>query len=227
MSAREIQPVSQLNRILISTEAAAKDYLIAELDVSRETLAALERYEILLKKWASQINLIGPSTLDHFWQRHVLDCAQLLPLTKPGLKRFADFGTGAGLPGLILARLLADKAADSEGILIESSAKRCGFLREAARTLGVSVAIVQEKIEVVTPTKVDLVTARAFAPLEKLLAYAYPWSRLGADLIFFKGEDVQSEIDQASTNWSFQASVTKSITDSRGCLLEILDLAPR
>jgi 16S rRNA (guanine527-N7)-methyltransferase len=212
---------------MFESEVAAKDELVARFNVSRETLLALESYEALIKKWAHQINLIGPSTINHFWTRHVLDCAQLLPLSGSGTTKAADFGTGAGLPGLILARLLQDQVDHGQMILVEASAKRCGFLREGARTLGVNVKIIQEKIETVMPEKVDFVTARAFAPLTKLLEYSYPWSQQGARLVFFKGEDVQREIDQASTNWTFQSRVTPSITDSRGCLVEIEDLKPR
>jgi 16S rRNA (guanine527-N7)-methyltransferase len=219
--------VSRHEASLLPSEVAAKAQLVSIFDVSRETLEAFEGYEALLRKWAPQINLIGPSTLAHFWERHILDCAQLLPLASPQTVSMADFGTGAGLPGLIVARLLRDRNPNSEAVLVEASAKRCGFLREAARALDVAVRIVQDKIEVTTPIKVDLVTARAFAPLEKLLGYAHPWSKLGADLILFKGEDVQREIDKASTNWTFRSRVTKSVTDSRGCLLEVFDLEPR
>jgi 16S rRNA (guanine527-N7)-methyltransferase len=209
------------------SEVAAKRKLVSEFNVSRETLLALEDYEAILKKWASQINLIGPSTVNYFWARHVLDCAQLLPLAGEGVRTAADFGTGAGLPGLICARLFQDLTPNAHMILIEASVKRCGFLREAARILGVNASIINEKIEVTPPKRVDLVTARAFAPLVKLLGYAHPWAELGARLVFFKGEDVQREIDEASTSWMFQSIVTPSVSDSRGCLIEITSLAPR
>jgi 16S rRNA (guanine527-N7)-methyltransferase len=212
---------------LSARETWAKDTLQSAFNVSRETMIALTHYEALLIKWAKQINLVGPSTLTHFWERHVLDCAQVLPLAGQEVATAADFGTGAGLPGLIIARLMQDLAPTAHMTLVEASAKRCGFLREAARTLDVAVTIHQQKIEVIPAQAVDLVTARAFAPLDKLLTYAYPWSQKGAQLIFFKGEDVQREIDQASTNWAFQSRVTQSITDSRGCLLEIMNLQRR
>lgn len=210
-----------------ASEAQAKQTLIERFNVSRETMNALHEYETLLKKWTRQINLVGPSTISHFWERHALDCAQVLPLLGPEVQTAADFGTGAGLPGLILARLLHDRSAAAHTTLIEASSKRCGFLREAARTLGVHVDIVQSKIEDTPARTVDFVTARAFAPLDKLLGYSYPWAQKGARMLFFKGEDVQREIDQASTNWSFQSRVTSSLTDSRGCLLEITNLQPR
>jgi 16S rRNA (guanine527-N7)-methyltransferase len=219
--------VSPLSQPLSAREKWAKDTLKSTFNVSRETMEALSHYETLLIKWAKQINLVGPSTLTHFWERHVLDCAQVLPLAGPDVATAADFGTGAGLPGLIIARLMQDRSPDAHMTLVEASAKRCGFLREAARTLDVGVTIHQQKIEDTPAQAVELVTARAFAPLDKLLSYAHPWSQKGAKLIFFKGEDVQREIDQASTNWAFQSRVTQSITDSRGCLLEIVNLRRR
>jgi 16S rRNA (guanine527-N7)-methyltransferase len=213
--------VSQLN------EDQARDKLVSDFNVSRETMDALERYRLLIMKWAKQINLVGPSTLTHFWERHALDSAQILPIAGTNISRLADFGTGAGLPGLILAALFHDIGHRVQITLVEASGKRCGFLREAARTLGVEVTILNEKIETVAPFPIDLVTARAFAPLEKLLAYASPWMDLGARAIFFKGEDVQSEIEQASTNWTFQSRINTSVTDSRGCVVEILNLKRR
>jgi 16S rRNA (guanine527-N7)-methyltransferase len=224
MSAREGFRVLKPDLALSANEQAAKERFVAEFNVSRETLDYFERYRALLIKWAAQINLVGPSTLSHFWERHMLDSAQVLPIAGQRINTVADFGTGAGLPGLVLARLLKDQNDASHVTLVEVSAKRCGFLREAARALDVSVTIVQEKIEDTKPFGVNIITARAFAPLEKLLGYSEPWMQLGARALFLKGEDVQHEIDQASTNWSFQSRVTQSLTDSRGCVLEIINL---
>ena len=209
---------------MTTSEENARQRFQLDYNVSRETMDTLEHYRILLLKWGKQINLVGPSTLNHFWERHVLDCAQIFSVAGEGNCRIADFGSGAGLPGLVLAALLADRGVDYEVALIEVSGKRCGFLREAARALGTKVNILQEKIENVEPLAVQLVTARAFAPLVKLLDYAYPWSKLGARLVFLKGEDVQREIDEASTNWSFQSRINPSVTDSRGCVVEISHL---
>jgi 16S rRNA (guanine527-N7)-methyltransferase len=205
-------------------EEIARVRFETDYNVSRETMNGLERYRLLLVKWAKQINLVGPSTLEHFWQRHVLDCAQVLRVAGNKMCSVADFGSGAGFPGLILAALLADKRSDYKVTLVEVSGKRCGFLREAARALNVKVTIIQEKIEVVEPFAVDLVTARAFAPLDKLLDYTHAWAEKGARIVFLKGEDVQREIEQASTNWAFQSRINTSVTDSRGCVVEILDL---
>jgi 16S rRNA (guanine527-N7)-methyltransferase len=211
---------------MIDEDERARADFIAAYDVSRETSDALERYRLLLSKWSKQINLIGPATKDHFWQRHTLDCAQILPIAGPNVTKLVDFGSGAGLPGLILAALLQDRGRAYQVILIEVSAKRCSFLREAARALDVKIDLLQEKIGDVKAFKVDLITARAFAPLDALLAYAHPWAELGARMIFLKGEDVHTEIRKASTKWQFQTRIETSVTDLRGRVVEIFDLRP-
>jgi 16S rRNA (guanine527-N7)-methyltransferase len=213
-----------LHDVMLDCEVQARETLITQQDVSRETMEAFERYRQLLLKWAVQINLVGPSTLAHFWERHILDCAQLMSIMGETTGSVVDFGSGAGLPGLVIAKLFKDRGRESSVTLVEVSAKRFAFLREAARALDVHVTIIQEKIEVVPAIPVGVVTARAFAPLSKLLDYAQPWAELGARVVFLKGEDVQREIDEASTNWAFRSSVSRSGTDSRGCVIEISNL---
>jgi 16S rRNA (guanine527-N7)-methyltransferase len=224
MSEKLVARTREYRECMSNSEDNARLRFETDYNVSRETMEGLERYRLLLIKWAKQINLVGPSTLVNFWERHILDCAQILNVSGPEIHTVADFGSGAGLPGLVLATLLADKASDYQVTLVEVSGKRCGFLREAARALDVKVTIVQEKIELVQAFPVDLVTARAFAPLDKLLDYAHAWAEQGARVVFLKGEEVQREIDGASTNWAFQSRINTSVTDSRGCVVEILDL---
>jgi 16S rRNA (guanine527-N7)-methyltransferase len=208
---------------VLDSEIAAKETLAQRLIVSRETILAFERYKILLEKWSAHINLVGPSTLPHFWHRHILDSAQILLHLDDTPLVLMDFGSGAGLPGLVLARLLADRTERQARVtLIEASNKRCGFLREAARALEVQVDIVCDKIEHVGAFACDVVTARAFAPLHLLLDHAQPWADQGARLFFLKGHDVQSEIEKASTKFAFQSKLHSSLTDARGYCLEIV-----
>jgi 16S rRNA (guanine527-N7)-methyltransferase len=193
------------------------------LDVSRETLARLEDYRILLAKWAPRINLVGSSTVDHFWSRHALDSAQLLDFAGPGALRWVDVGTGAGFPGLIVASLLAGR----RGVhvtLIEPNLKRCAFLREAARLLAAPVTILDAKVENVTPFAADVWTARAFAPLPRLLPVAWPWAEHGARIILLKGEGVENEVREASTAWRFQTREAPSLSDPRGRVIELREL---
>jgi 16S rRNA (guanine527-N7)-methyltransferase len=198
--------------------------LAGRLSVSRETLERLEAYRTLLSKWAPRINLIGASTLDQFWDRHVLDSAQLLEVAGPSALRWVDVGTGAGFPGLVIAALLADTPG-AHVRLVEPNLKRCAFLREAARALAAPVTVDDAKIEALTPDSRDVFTARAFAPLPRLLPVAAPWADAGARILLLKGEDLWAEVQEASTHWRFQTIETPSLSDPRGRIVEIKDLA--
>jgi 16S rRNA (guanine527-N7)-methyltransferase len=200
--------------------AQAQGWLQDHLNVSRETLDKLEAYSALLIKWAPKINLVGLSTVETLWTRHIIDSAQLLWIAGPKALRWVDFGSGAGLPGFIIAILLSEEPG-SEITLVEPSAKRCAFLREAARKCEAKVMIRQEKIEAVEARAVDIVTARAFASLDELLMHASPWLRYGGKALFPKGQDVQRELVSASTNWTFRHKLHTSLTDARGCILEV------
>lgn len=196
-------------------------------NVSRETLLRLDRYYQELKLWANRINLVSKSTLDDFWTRHALDSAQVIDVAGGELKSFIDMGTGAGFPGLILATLISQKHQDYDICLVDTNSKRCAFLREAARLLDLKITIKNQKIEEVVPKKYDFVTARAFAPLNVLLPLSLPYSQLGARLLFLKGEDVENELKETSTNWDFCYKTTPSISHKLGCILEISELKHR
>lgn len=196
----------------------------ARFNVSRETLLRIEAYRELLVLWNARINLVSASTIQNFWTRHATDCAQILDVAGSGVRSVIDIGSGAGLPGLILAALLSDRFDDYRTCLVEVQPKKCAFLREAARALDLKVEIENRKIEEVAPAKYDMVTARAFAPLSKLLELAQPYAQLGARPLFLKGEDVPKEIIEASTKWKFCYKTTQSITHNQGCVIEISDL---
>ena len=207
-------------------EAHARMLLESDFGVSRETLDRLQSYRDLLLHWNQRINLVGPATLDHFWARHALDSAQILMQARRGDRRWVDFGSGAGFPGLVIAALVGANGGHTV-TLIEASVKRCAFLREAARTLGVEVEIISEKIEAVLPRTVDVVTARAFTSLDGLLSYAQSWMGPDSQALFLKGQDVSTELEQASTNWAFEHMVVPSVSDRRGCVLKIQNVQKR
>jgi 16S rRNA (guanine527-N7)-methyltransferase len=187
-------------------------------------LERLEAYRTLLSKWAPRINLVGTSTLENFWSRHVLDSAQLLNFAGPGALRWVDVGTGAGFPGLVIAALLSGTPG-AHVQLVEPNLKRCAFLREAARALSAPVTVSDQKIETVLPDARDIFTARAFAPLPRLLPLAAPWAKAGARIVLLKGEDLWAEVQEASTQWRFQTIEAPSLSDPRGRIVEIKDLA--
>ena len=152
-------------------------------NVSRETLAALGRYEALLKTWQKAVNLVGRGTLEDVWHRHFLDSAQLLPLIPPppegGPASLLDVGSGGGFPGLVMAILAAKEASfglQLEVHLVESNARKSAFLREIARATRTPVTVHQSRVEELAPFPVDFITARGFAPLPRLLR-CHPWVR--------------------------------------------------
>jgi 16S rRNA (guanine527-N7)-methyltransferase len=196
--------------------AADRSRALALIPVSRETTARLDRFVELLLDWQQRMNLIAPLTEPILWTRHIADSLQLLPLA-PNAKCWVDLGSGAGFPGLVLACALADTAG-AEVHLVESKTKKAAFLREAAQLTGAPAIVHAERIEDFVkhaPRQIDIVTARALAPLPDLLAAAYPLLKRGAIGLFPKGQDVDAELTEAAKCWNIQASLATSRTDPR------------
>jgi 16S rRNA (guanine527-N7)-methyltransferase len=185
-------------------------------------IADLERLRAMLADWNQRINLVGPSTLDAFWPRHVWDSAQLLRLA-PNARTWADIGAGAGFPGLVLAILLKGRTG-AHVELIESLGKRCRFLEAVVADLDLPASVRNARAEDLGLT-VDVVTARAVAPLVKLLAFARPMLDRGALGLFLKGRDAEAEIAEARKLWRFDLTIAPSLSDTQGRILEIRDLA--
>lgn len=203
-------------------EAFAKAFL-----VSRETLGKLRIYADLLGQWGRVQDLVAPSTLDDIWHRHFADSAQLLPLAPADAITWTDLGTGPGFPGLVLAILAADRPGFRMQ-LIESSNRKCSFLREVARRTGAPVDILCMRIENLTThhtvAPVEIVTARALAPLVKLLGLAQPLLAHTTVALFLKGREASREIEDARAQWQFQAQATPSRTDPDGRIVDIRHL---
>lgn len=181
-------------------------------------LADLERYRELLVEWNEKMNLVGPGTLDVFWSRHAWDSAQLLALA-PDALRWADLGTGAGLPGVVLAIFGKDRPMFHVE-LVDSLAKRCRFLQVVVDELQLPATVRNVRAEALDMT-VDIVAARACAPLHRLLGYAQPYLRRGATGLFLKGQDVASELEEATRYWDFEADVLPSRSDPRGRIVRV------
>ena len=196
------------------------------LPVSRETLDRLTLYADLLRRWGRVQDLVAPSTLDDIWHRHIADSAQLLPLA-PTANIWADLGTGAGFPGMVLAILATGRPAWRMH-LIESSNRKCSFLREVARQTAAPVEIHCMRIEKLathhTVGSVELVTARALAPLASLLGLAKPLLADTTVALFLKGREAPREIEEARRHWRFQSELTPSLTDPDGRIVEIRQL---
>ena len=190
-------------------------------ELSGATLAQvddLQRLLAALTDWNGRMNLVGASTLPDFWSRHAWDSAQLLDLT-PQSVTWADLGAGAGFPGLVLAVLLKGRPG-AHVHLVESMAKRCRFLAEMVETLGLPATVHNARAESLK-LDVDIVTARACAPLTKLLGFAKPYLDKGATGLFLKSADAAGEIDEARKTWTFRADILTSRSDPRGRVLRI------
>lgn len=194
--------------------------LLDRFNVSRESRQKIETYVKLLLTWQQRINLIGPATVESVWDRHVCDSLQLLPLLPAGTATIAELGSGAGIPGLVLAM-----AANLEAHLYESNGKKAAFLREAARQTGTRALVHNVRLETLAGDKalpqVQCVVARALAPLPLLLDYAQPFLSRGAIGLFHKGQDVDAELTEATKCWRMEALKHASQCDSRGVILEI------
>jgi 16S rRNA (guanine527-N7)-methyltransferase len=187
--------------------------------VSRETIERLKTYEALLQQWQRTINLVAPSTLPEIWHRHFADSAQLLALAPPNAKRWVDLGSGAGFPGVVLAILLAERGG-GRVTLVESDTRKAAFLAEVARRCGVAVDIQGTRIEKsATQAKVgsvDVVTARALAPLPRLLDLSAPFFSGPTVGLFLKGREADAEVQAAEKLWEFEADLRQSLTDASG-----------
>jgi 16S rRNA (guanine527-N7)-methyltransferase len=201
----------------VLTQAGAREALEA-LAVSRETAERLRSYVAELARWQSVKNLVGPGTLNQVWTRHIADSAQLIRLA-PEARRWLDLGSGAGFPGLVIAILLGEAG---EVHLVESNSRKCAFLRAAIRTTGANAIVHENRIEDVVGAfagKADVVTARALAPLVRLLPMVKDLLRTGALGIFPKGQDLEAELTEATKSWRIDAEVVPSVTDRKAGIL--------
>ena len=167
------------------------------------------------------MNLVGPDTIPDVWNRHIFDSAQLLDLVDEAAT-WADLGAGAGFPGLVLAILLKERA-DSHIWLVDSLGKRCRFLQEVVDALSLRATVVNGRAED-QRIKVDVVTARALAPMDRLLGYAQPYLQRGAQGLFLKGEKAEVELIEARKVWQFDSSLSVSRSDPRGRIVSVRSL---
>ena len=187
---------------------SGKDEICAYLNVSRETQEKLAIYVQLLCKWQKRINLVSSSTLPQIWQRHILDSAQLVPFLPKAAKTVMDIGAGAGLPGLVLAILT-----DHQLHLVESDSKKVAFMRTAIAETGVDAVIHHDRIEELACLYMDVITARALAPLDKLFQLTKAQHHSGLDYLFLKGKGVKQELTALPSSLTLTAHTHPSITD--------------
>lgn len=197
------------------------DDFAREIGVSRETLARLKAYVGLLTDWNARHNLVSTASLADVWKRHVWDSAQLAEFIPAEAKSLVDLGSGAGFPALVIAALRPDLHV----VLTESIAKKCRFLEAAAERMGLKVEVRNGRIEEASREVFDVVTARACAPLVKLLSYAQAFQGKATINLFLKGQSVEDELTEAHKSWRMKVQRHPSRSDPSGVILEVRELA--
>jgi 16S rRNA (guanine527-N7)-methyltransferase len=197
--------------------------------VPRETIHRLARYAELLAHWQKTTNLVAPSTLPQLWSRHFADSAQLRTLAQ-NPRLCLDLGSGAGFPGLVIA-ILQSGTPDFHMHLVESNRKKCAFLAEAARETKAPVEIHAMRIEALAESahslELDVVSARALAPLPRLFELASPFFGPRTRGLFLKGREAEAEIAQAREAWDFTTCLHRSLTSTDSHIVEVSGLHPR
>jgi 16S rRNA (guanine527-N7)-methyltransferase len=191
------------------------NHFLLKNNVSRETIEILNKFIELLQKWNKTINLIGKSTEDDIWFRHIFDCAQIINYINNEII-VTDFGSGAGFPGLILSFMGIKKVN-----LIESDSRKAAFLNEAAMLSSNKVYIHNSRIEELEPWKTDLITARALARLPALIELTTKFRDKDTKSIFLKGKQITEELQQAKLKYNFDYKLYNSQTNHESWLIEI------
>lgn len=189
--------------------------------VSRETSERLANYSEMLLKWNRKINLVSKKTSSDLWERHIDDSLQVWDYRPRAIKTWADLGTGAGLPGIVLAIAAKEQEPDLKLVLVEADSRKCAFLHIVATKLDLNVDVLNERIEKLAPLNADVVSARALAGLPKLLEMAKKHLKSGGICLFPKGETVHKEIEAARKFWTFDCISHPSQTRPASAILEI------
>lgn len=204
-----------MSDVLPEDADAARAWFASRFNVSRETMAKLDRYAELLGEWQARYNLVGPATLPHVWTRHFADSAQVATLvpTMAHRPRWLDIGSGGGFPGLVVALLTGDPVT-----LVDSVRKKTAFLEAVRDEIGLkdSVIIITARAESLKSRKFDIITARACAPLVKLFDWASDSAARSATWLLLKGASAEDEIAEAERRFDFDYELIPSLTDPRG-----------
>jgi 16S rRNA (guanine527-N7)-methyltransferase len=190
--------------------------------VSRETLERLTAYVELLGQWNRRINLVSANTMGDLWRRHILDSAQLYPLLPPRTRILVDLGSGAGLPGLVLAIM-----GITEVHLIESDQRKSAFLREAIRITEAPATVHAQRIESVPPFFADAVVARALADLSQLIDISEKFRNARTVCLFLKGKSAAEELALTEQSWNMSAETIQSVTEPGAAILKLAALRRR
>ena len=205
------------------TEDEARAWIGAH--VPRETEAKLEQLIGLIHEEMPRQNLIAASTAEHIWDRHILDSAQLVPLAPADARRWIDLGSGAGFPGIVVALMMPGL----HMTLVESRRKRIDFLQHLADSLGIAdrVTVAGQRLEMLDTSVEDVISARAFAPLDRLLPLAHRFSHDRSVWLLPKGRSAASELEAVAASWQGDFRVVPSLTDPEAAIIAATNVQPK
>lgn len=196
--------------------------VVAGIAVSRETMERLEKFASLLIKWNPAINLVARSTIEDLWERHLVDSVQLARFLEHQPESWLDLGSGGGLPGLVLSIVASEKSPGTKFDLVDSDQRKCTFLRQAVRELGLQNARIHSaRIEDLQPMAADVVSARALSSLSVLCGYAAKHLARNGFGIFPKGASFLNEVQEARLKWRFHIEEIESMTNKDARLLKL------
>ncbi len=193
-----------------------KSAVIKKYNLSRKQIDLIDSYILKLTKSNQIHNLVGPSTIDVAWDRHINDSLQLSEFILKKNSSIIDFGTGAGLPGLIL-----NIFGYSNILLIDSKMKKINFIKEFALEQNLEIKTICTRVEKIKNQKFDFIICRAFAPLAKLLDYSRFFNKKNTSLLFLKGRSVKKEIHDAKKSFNFEYDLYPSQSEGDGYVLKI------
>ena len=202
-------------------ELSQIDTFCSNVQVSRETISSLKKYEDLLIKYNSGLNLVGKSTINEIWSRHFLDSAQVIDLIDKNINSCIDIGSGAGFPGLVLALLLKHKKSQANFKILEKSPKKCNFLKLVSSELGLDTEIICQDIKNIKKINCDFAIARAFKPLPEIFEIIHSKINFSAKLVLFLGAKQSGLLDETSKKWNMEYKQRKSITSSDSLIIEV------
>ena len=202
------------------------DFLLNKIHVSRETCDLLSVYYDMLIDWNKKINLVSRKSISSSWNRHFLDSAQLWLYLPKNTRKWLDFGSGAGFPGLVAGVISKELKPDLKFILVEKNKKKANFLHEVVKEIGLKVEILSKNVELIKPQKADFITSRAFGNLDQLLRISYIHKNNNNTIcIFPKGVNFLEEIEISTNNWNYELEKIKNIIDDNSFILKIRNIS--
>lgn len=201
------------------------DFELQKYDVSRETIQKLKDFVDILRDWNAKMNLVSKNSLENVWERHVLDCLQLVEYLPAEVKNLVDIGSGAGFPGIVLAIVMQQKFPTAQITLVESITKKTVYLNDVCQKLGLqNVKIENNRVENIVFKDVDVITARAVAALDVLCGYAFKIGNKNTRMLFLKGQSYAAEDALARQKWRYDANVYPNKYDAGGVIMELRNL---